>query len=501
MTFLLLAAMLAIETEKPFAITVVDADTGRGVPLVELRTVNHLRFVTDSNGVVAFHEPGLMAEGVFFHVSGHGYEFPQDGFGNRGTKIQIAPGGSATLKIQRMNVAERLYRVTGAGIYRDSLLVGRAVPLKEPVLNGKVFGSDSVMSAEYRGKMYWFWGDTNLPNYPLGNFHVTGATSEIPGHGGLDPSLGVELSYFLDKNGAAKKMAELPGKGPTWIESLVPLADADGRERLYAAYVKIEPPLTTVARGVAVFDDEKWQFEKLADIPLTAAAYPHGHAFRHRDQGRDFIYFAHPFPLTRVPAMASAFADASAYQAYTCLKEGSRLDAPQIDRHADGRPRYSWKTDTPVVGPVEQAKLIADGKLKAADALLQLRDRDTGRAVTAHSGSVSWNEYRKRWVLIAVESGGGPSYLGEVWYAEADTLMGPWAYAEKVVTHDKYSFYNPKQHPTFAKDGGRTIFFEGTYTRDFSGNPDATPRYEYNQVMYRLNLSDARLKAVRESRQ
>jgi hypothetical protein len=35
-------------------IRVVDAETGRGVPLVELVTVNHLRFVTDNAGRVAF---------------------------------------------------------------------------------------------------------------------------------------------------------------------------------------------------------------------------------------------------------------------------------------------------------------------------------------------------------------------------------------------------------------------------------------------------------------
>src|SRR5204863_5688120 len=103
-----------------------------------------------------------------------------------------------------------------------------------------------------------------------------------------------------------------------------------------------------------------------------------------------------------------------------------------------------------------------------------------------------WNAYRRRWVLIAVEQGGS-SLLGEVRYAEADTPVGPWAYAVKVVTHDRYSFYNPKQHPMFDKEGGRVIFFEGTYTHTFSGNPDATPRYDYNQVMYRLDLGDARL--------
>ncbi len=44
--------------------------------------------------------------------------------------------------------------------------------------------------------------------------------------------------------------------------------------------------------------------------------------------------------------------------------------------------------------------------------------------------------------------------------------------------------------------GGRLIYFEGTYTQTFSGNPVATPRYDYNQIMYRLDLADPRLEAV-----
>jgi hypothetical protein len=54
--------------------------------------------------------------------------------------------------------------------------------------------------------------------------------------------------------------------------------------------------------------------------------------------------------------------------------------------------------------------------------------------------------------------------------------------------------YNPKQHPYFDQDGGRTIYFEGTYTQAFSGSEEtATPRYDYNQIMYRLDLGDPRL--------
>jgi hypothetical protein len=108
-----------------------------------------------------------------------------------------------------------------------------------------------------------------------------------------------------------------------------------------------------------------------------------------------------------------------------------------------------------------------------------------------------WNAYRSAWSLIVLEAGGQSSYLGEVWYAEADRPEGPWIYARKVVTHDKYSFYNPRLHPYFAKDGGRVLYFEATYTQSFSGNPDRTPRYDYNQIMYRLDLSDSRMNLPR----
>src|SRR5262245_43038621 len=68
-------------------IQVVDAANGRGVPLVELETVNGLKFVTDNAGRVAFHEPGLMGREVFFTVRSHGYEMAKDGFGFAGVRI------------------------------------------------------------------------------------------------------------------------------------------------------------------------------------------------------------------------------------------------------------------------------------------------------------------------------------------------------------------------------------------------------------------------------
>ncbi len=42
-----------------FRVTVVDAKTGRGVPLAELTTTSTVTYVADSAGVVAFNDPRL----------------------------------------------------------------------------------------------------------------------------------------------------------------------------------------------------------------------------------------------------------------------------------------------------------------------------------------------------------------------------------------------------------------------------------------------------------
>lgn len=63
-----------------FAIHVVDDQTGRGVPLVILQTTNKIQYVTDSGGYVAFFEPGLMNQDVYFGVSSWGYEAKDIGF-------------------------------------------------------------------------------------------------------------------------------------------------------------------------------------------------------------------------------------------------------------------------------------------------------------------------------------------------------------------------------------------------------------------------------------
>jgi hypothetical protein len=460
-----------------FQIQVVDADTGRGVPLVELETVNHLRFVTDSAGRVAFAEPGLAGQTVFFYVRSHGYEFPKDGFSFAGTRLKIEPGGKSVIKIKRLNIAERLYRITGEGIYRDSVLLDEKTPLAEPLGSGQVAGQDSVQVARYRGKLFWFWGDTNRLKYPLGHYWMAGATSELPGNGGLNPSDGVNLRYFVGADGFSRPTARLGVKGgPMWLDGFVTVNDEAGHERLVAHYAHMKSLGEMLDHGLAVFNDEKGEFEKVVEFPLAdRMRRPRGHPNRLRDANGDWFYFGEPFPVARVKAEWKRLADPASYEVWT---------------------RDGWKKDAKPLDSAEERRLIKVGKLNPAEARFQPMDVDTGKPLAMHAGSVFWNEFRKRWIMIAVVSGGGPSFLGEVYYAEAPELTGPWRRAKKVVTHDKYTFYNPVHHPFFDQEGGRLIYFEGTYAETFSGNPVATPRYDYNQIMYRLDLSDARLKPV-----
>src|SRR5438552_2525244 len=184
----------------PYVIEVVDDQTNRGVPLVELETTARVRYGTDSAGVAAIDDPALLGQKVWFTISSFGYEYPADGFGSRGTALEIKPGGTAKLKIKRLNIAERLYRVTGEGIYRDTVLAGRTPPIKQPLLNAQVTGQDSVQSLIYRGKTYFFWGDTARIGYPLGNFAMTGAIAET-----TNASVGIDLKYFQDDHGFTQK--------------------------------------------------------------------------------------------------------------------------------------------------------------------------------------------------------------------------------------------------------------------------------------------------------
>ena len=171
---------------------------------------------------------------------------------------------------------------------------------------------------------------------------------------------------------------------------------------------------------------------------------PEGHPALWKDaQGVEWVLFGHPLPTLRCRATFEAWQDPA-----------------------------SWEVLTP-----------QESFVSAAD----------GTAVKPHGGSIAWNAFRKRWVTVFMQAFGKPSTLGELWYAEADAPTGPWGKAVKVLSHENYTFYNPRLHPEITPADSPILLFEGTYTAEFAKHPPMTPRYDYNQILYRLDLDDPAL--------
>jgi hypothetical protein len=320
-------------------IKVFDEQTNRGVPMVELVTTNNIKCITDSAGVVALDEPGLMDREVWFNIKSHGYEFPVDAFGYRGTRVNTKDGATTTLKIKRVNIAERIYRITGQGIYGESIKAGLKASIEEPVLNGEVMGQDSVQTIEYGGKLRWFWGDTNAVRYPLGLFATSGATSALPGKGGLDPNIGVNLKYFVNDKGFSRAMVDLaPGKkekppGAIWIGGLMTLKDDAGKERMVTTYSRVKDLGTLLERGLAIYNDERDAFEKWKEIPKDEDQFPNGQPVRVTENGVEYFYFPAPYAVSRVRADWKSVGDVHSYESFTPYKKGTHYakEKTQLD--------------------------------------------------------------------------------------------------------------------------------------------------------------------------
>lgn len=438
-------SLLPATAAEPCRIEVVEQGTGWPVPLVELRTIHNVRLVTDNAGIIACDLPELMGRESWFTVSGHGYEVPADGFGYRGVRLTPRPGAKLRVEVRRKSIARRIGRLTGAGLLAESQKCGDAVPPESGVL-----GCDSTQNAMHRGQLFWIWGDTNLARYPLGIFDASCATSEIPAASSLVPPLKLQYEYFRNHQGLPHGVAKIPGPGPTWLTAMVSLPDRAGEPHLVATYLKVKPPLEAYQWGLTQWNDEKQIFEPFSILwdkdrdGGEPPARPDGHAVSWRDEtGREWVLFGNPFPVLKIPATFEGWQDSATWQ---------------------------------VLKPQETVP-----------------DQAGGPAIKPHTGSIAWNPYRKKWVTVFMQAFGKPSVFGELWYAESDQPTGPWGPAVKVLSHDNYTFYNPKLHPEFTGADSPHLYFEGTYTVSFTKNEQPTPRYEYNQVLYRLELDDAAL--------
>lgn len=426
--------------QEPCEIRIVDRSNGWPVPLVQLTTTHQVTFVSDNDGVIAFDLPELMGVQTWFSVQGHGYSVPADGFGMRGVRLTPVAGERLTVSVDRELPAKRLGRVTGGGLFGESQRFGRFQDWTE---SGRL-GCDSVQTAVHNGKLHWGWGDTNLPGYPLGLFQMTGATTGLRPVSNWKPPLQLKYDLFRDDQGKPTNVAQVPGSGPTWLGGYASIRDRQGVSRLGATYAKIQPPLSTYELGLCVWDESQERFlphrilwNKERDGGKAPSA-PNGHMVRWTDaDGQTWLLFGDPFPEWKCQDRFEAWED-----------------------------------------PDQWEKLEPQTSVTTAD----------GKEIRPHRGSIAYRPFRQRWVCIFCQFYGEASELGELWYCEADSPLGPWENAIQVVTHDHYTFYNPHLHPELVDGKSPVLLFEATYTKTFSSTQTSTPRHDYNQVMYRLDL-------------
>ncbi len=444
---LLLFGLLALATTslraRPCRIEIVEAD-GWPVPGVELRTVHGVRLVSDNAGLIACDLPELMGRETWFGVHGHGYEVRADGFGYRGVRLTPEPGKTIKVTVERTILARRLGRLTGAGLFAEAQKLGEEPDWKE----SGVLGSDSVVTAEFGGRLHWFWGDTNLAHHPLGIFHVAAAMTDgfvPPARPPLRPSFEYVTETSKDGGRRPRGVARLPGEGPTWLWGAVTLPDAQGKPHLVAVAQKVKGDMRAYRWDLVEWDAAASSFHALRTIWSADEAHstppplPEGHAVPWTDgEGRRWMLFGNTFPTLRTPATYEGWRD-----------------------------------------PANWTSLPAENVATTTD----------GRRIRAHRGHVAWHPWSRKWLAVFTEHGGRPSALGEIWLAEAAAPTGPWTDARKVLSHADYSFYNPILHPEFFREDSPVVHFEGTYTTTFSGNKQPTPRWDYNQVLYQLDLS------------
>ncbi len=429
--------------EEICEIQILDEENGWPVPIVELRTTNSVRFFSDNRGVIAFDLPDLMGREVWFFVEGHGYGVKPDGFGYRGVRLTPEVGKHLTVKVNRELPAKRLGRITGSSLLGESRKLGWDGGDPE----SGVLGCDSVQIAAHNGKLFWAWGDTKVSKYPLGLFQASSATTGLRPLQNFEPPLQVPLEYFRNEKGEVRNVARMPGEGPTWLSGYVSLPDRAGKSRLVSTYVKVKGFLDIYEKGLCVWNEETENFElesvlwKKDEGKVSEILFPDGHPVFYTDEsGEEWLLFGDPFPQLRMKPTFEA-----------------------------------WRK------PAEWEKLAPQESVPA---------REDGKKISPHRGSVAWSGFRKKWVSVFTQKEGESSRLGEIWYAEASSPMGPWENAIQVVTHDNYTFYNPRLHPDLTDVDSPILLFEGTFTHTFAERATPVPQHDYNQVMYRLDLDD-----------
>ena len=424
----------------PFRIDVSDAESGWPVPLVQFVTLDGQMFVSDNAGVVGVDSPELYGRRVLFFVEGHGYEVAKDASGKNAVVLDVKPGGKASVKVRRTILARRLGRIGGTGLFAESRKFGEYLDKKD---QGEV-GRDSVQCRPFRDKLFWLWGDTSMQDYAIGIFNTTAAYTKNPAFP-KDPRPPIYPPYeqLRDDKGRVRGVIKAQGSGPIWVFGLIDLKDKAGNDHLGGAWSQIAGSGGAYKNGLCEWNAKDARFDVTLQLMDKEAKifpefFPDNNAVHWTDaNGRKWLLYGFPFPHHRIPDSYEAWRDTNTWE------------------------KVDW-----------------NGREKVATYV-------DGKKFEAVGGQMMWSAVRRKWVGICMQKWN----LGALCYIEADSPFGPWTGGRQIVRHENYTFYNPIIHVECGPNSPY-VLFEATYTDAFTGNANPTPRYNYTQMLYRLDFKD-----------
>jgi hypothetical protein len=273
---------------------------------------------------------------------------------------------------------------------------------------------------------------------------------------------------------------------------------------LFALYAKVQglgPPLWW---GALVWNTTESRFDELSRWNTSVAPFlQDGVLGAQATVGVDgYIYFTSAYPQYRVPAHPASFAALpTTYEGWSCLENGTTVADNRVERGSSGKPVWQWRLATEAPSEDDEKHKL---NLWPAGRWLSLNNG----TVQLQRGSTHWNDALGRFVLV------GSADPGTVWVAAADKgapIEGPYRTAVLVAAHNSTgstlspqgsitsratNLYNPTQHPflTDPLSSPTTIFFSGTYCTSFAPQEHKTPLYDYNSLMYRVDLGPLFLK-------
>ena len=455
----------------------VDTTDGRPIPLVICIATDNSTVVSDNAGYISI--PVNVPKGTAFYlqVQSPGYDIQPDGFGYRGIRLVVG-NPIERIKVRRINIAQRSGRTTGIAKY----IHAQALGVIGQVIETPLTGMDSVQTAELHGTRFVYFGDTNWSGYPLGNFKTTAGVAKTQSK---LPNCPYSIDYNTDIKGFPKSsiLENEDEPGVVWVSGVIRVGDE------IVGYANRRKSLQQqLAHGFVRWNPTKKLFLDFQKLPETSWRHLDGHPILYQDEGVDYVMFGHAIPNFRVKADVRAIRFGLTFETYSCLLPNGDVDYD--DKRA---PIWRWRSDASPIDSEREASLIKRGKLAREQCKFLLTEHATKRMVIPHRGSVRWNAFVQRWVLVFTAINEPDSMLGELYIAAATMPSGPWTPCIRIATHPRYSFYNPVHHSWLDKQRGKVITIEGTYTMSFSGNSVPTPHYEYNQLTYEIDLSDKRL--------